>query len=544
MPQSKRLGKLLNSLVSVAAFGTRSRQNLAASVLLFSAVASVPTVAHALDVKISVITGGTETVLVQTSVVATPGPADLICSAVPCTGVNGKLVTVPIPTGTYSIGTTPVLSVLAGAKGEAKVETNATTINGSATINNILNVVGTFRMLVAGELKIVTSSDFNLRQGTTGQPLNLASGGTWQSLGKGASKCEVTSTSLGKYVNSGCPISDSSVDGSANANATSDCTICRSYGFTDSGLVLKQDPQTSAWTLPAGGVTVTMTSDVTFKNAAGAVVRTEPIGAPIVLPIPQPSGLPTDGKFVGSLSQNELVPCEPYGEPCANSERKSFTLRFTGMAAQTQVNLPATSTDLANTDFGVTQGQLAKIEIPIDIQPLDVVPDPNNPGFFLPGPNNDAGQGNSQGFLQVVALSTPDVDMCAFVPFRDGTELARLSVAGSDSVPFTEASQYSVQGQCVGLKFTFDRGQINSTVDGETDAEKLQTCFAHPIATLLIDEGATVQTTYPVAPGGNRATGYVPGPECTTAGTNVTCTMKVQVSGSQFVNCATPAGGK
>ncbi|MCI3953131.1 MAG: hypothetical protein K0R53_2629, partial [Burkholderiales bacterium] len=240
-------------------------RKVSASILLSLAVGTVPTIAHAVKVEFYV-----NNVLVhQTIDVATPLPAAAICTVAPCTGINGKLVPVPITAGTFG-----GLQILAGARGEAKIETNATTINTSATINNTLNVVGTFRMLVPGELRIVTSSDFNLRQGTT---TTLSGGGTWQALGRGASKCEKTSTSAGKYQNSLCVISDTSVD---SANEANDCTLCRSYGFTDTGHVLR--PQlvsgNTIWQLPASGVVVTMTSDVQFKNTAGTVIRTEPIG--------------------------------------------------------------------------------------------------------------------------------------------------------------------------------------------------------------------------------------------------------------------------
>ena len=532
MPQSKRLGKLLSSLVSVAAFGTRSRQTLSALIVLVLGVGALPPAAHALKVQFFV----NGALVHETADVAPPSRTELLCSVAPCTGANGKLVTIPIVPNTYG-----GLQILAGAKGEAKIETNATTINTSATINNTLNVVGTFRMLVPGELRIVTSSDFNLRDGTT---TTLSGGGTWQALGRGASKCEKT-TDTGPYQNSLCVISDNSVD---SANSSNDCTLCRSYGYTDSGHVLR--PQlvngSNIWQLPASGVQVTMTSDVQFKNSAGTVVRTEPLGAQGQIgPYTIPAGsVAENGRFYINLSQNELFPCEPFGEPCQNSERKSSTLKFTGMVANDQVVLPPTSTDVAGTELGFVQAQLERIEIPIDLQPIDPIPDPNNPGFFLPGTNNDSGQGNSQGNLQVLALNTPQVNTCLIVPFDGQTPSAKLSVAGSDLVPFTSVSQHLVNGVCIGLKFVFDRGAINDGIAGTTDAEKLQSCFAHPIATLLIDEAVTVQTGYSVVPArGGRPGSYQPDPGCTLEGTQVTCEVSAQVIGSQFVRCATPAGG-
>ena len=479
----------------------RFGQKVSASILLSLAVGSVPTIAHAVKVEFFV-----NNVLVhQTIDVATPLSTAAICTVAPCTGINGKVVTVPIAAGTFG-----GLQILAGARGEAKIETNATTINASATINNTLNVVGTFRMLVPGELRIVTSSDFNLRQGTT---TTLSGGGTWQALGRGASKCEKT-LSTGPYQNSFCVISDASVD---SANSGNDCTLCRSYGFTDTGHVLR--PQlvggSTVWQLPASGVAVTMTSDVQFKNTAGTVIRTEPIGAQSQIgPYTIPGGsLPENGRFYINLSQNELVPCEPFAEPCQNSERKSSTLRFTNMLANDQAVLPATSTDVGTSEFGVLQAQLEKVEIPIDLQPIDPVPDPNNPGFFLPGVNNDSGQGNSQGNLQVLALATPAVNTCLIVPFDGQTPLAKLTVAGSDPVAFTRVDQHSVDGVCIGLRFTFDRGAINDTIPGETDAEKLQaTCQSD--CNLAHRRGCYGADPYSVVPtqGSGKKGSYEPGP--------------------------------
>jgi hypothetical protein len=514
------------------------------SILFLLVVAGVPTAAHALDVKIYVTpTGGSKTLVYETPspVPLTPSPTTTICpvgAVAPCTGAKGRLVSAPIASNIYG----GVLQILAGAKGEAKIETNALTINASSTITNTLNVVGTFRMLVAGELEIVTSSDFNLRQGTT---TTLSGGGTWQALGRGAQKCEKTSLT-GAYQNSLCSISDASVD---STNYSNDCTLCRSYGFTDSGTVLRFDPATSSWTLPAGNVDVNMTSEVTFKNAAGTATKTEQIGAPITM-MTTGSGLATDGKFVGTLSQNELVPCEPFLEPCANSERKSFTLRFANMLRNDQVNLPATSTDVGNTDLGGTLSQLTKIEFPIDVQPIDPVPSGTS-GFYLPGTNNDWTQ--SQGNVHVLALSTPGVDgvnTCAIVPFDVETQakLGFLSVAGSELVEFTSVEQFLVNGVCIGLRFQFDKSRINATIEpiGGTADQKQATCLASPVATLIIREAVTVQTSYSLVSkkgGGKKEAPDVPSEGCVVNGTTVTCNLPVAVSGSQIVKCATPAGG-
>lgn len=554
MPQSKRFGKWLSSFVNVAAFGTRTGQKLSALVLAILAVGGLPTAAHALNVEFFV--NGASVLRVPPASplpneVATPSRTEALCGLAtgPCTGANGKLVTVPIAPNTYG----GVLQILPGARGEAKIETNAQTINASTTINNTLNVVGTFRMLVPGELRIVVSSDFNLRDGTN---TSLSGGGTWQALGKGASKCEKT-TATGPYQNSFCVISDATVD---SANDSNDCTLCRSYGYTDSGHVLRPQLVNGAnvWQTPASGVQVTMTSNVQFKNSAGTIIRTEPLGVTNlppnltpgqIGPVTIPPGTTTEsGRFYVSLSQTELFPCEPFGEPCQNSERKNSTLKFTGMLANDQVVLPATSTDVAGTEFGVVLAQTNKQEVPIDLQPIDPVADPAHPGFFLGGVNNDSGQGNSQGNLQVVAFETPEVQTCDIVPFNGQTPMATLSVAGSPPVPFTNVSQYSINGVCVGLKFTFDRGAINDAILGNTDAAKLQTCMSNPIATLVIDDSWTVNTEYElVVP--RRTANYAseePGCNVVTEGTitKVVCrNVSVQVFGSQGVKCATPAGG-
>ena len=545
MSHIKRFGKPLSWRVNVVALGTKGRQKLSALIVLGLAAGALPPAAHALKVQFFIDPSPTTlstTPVYETADVSPPSRTLTLCGTAPCTGVKGYLVTVPIVAGTYG-----GLQILAGARGEAKIETSATTINTSATINNTLNVVGTFRMSVPGQLRIVTSSDFNLRDGTT---TSLNGGGTWQALGRGASKCEKTS-STGPYQNSLCVISDATVD---SANYANDCTLCRSYGYTDTGHVLRPDGS-NIWQLPATGVVVTMTSDVKFLNAAGTVIRTEPLGLQNPTPgqisytIP-PGSLTENGRFYINLSQNELVPCEPFGEPCQNSERKSSTLRFANMQGwpSWQVVLPATSTDVAGTELGVVLAQTDKQEIPIDLQPIDPVADPANPGFFLGGDNNDSGQGNSQGNLQVVAFETPRVKTCEIVPFDGPTPMATLSVAGSPPVPFTDVSQYSIQGVCVGLKFTFDRGAINDAILGDTDADKLQTCMSNPIATLVIDDSWTVDTEYElVVP--RRTANYAseePGCNVVTVGTitKVVCSnVSVQVFGSQGVKCATPAGG-
>ena len=538
MPQSKRFGKRLSSLVNVTAFSTRSRQNVGAMSFLVLAVGGVPTAAQALDITFKVNNAPiTITGLVQP--VNTPGTSEDICSLAPCTGSKGKVVTLNIPAGLY--GAAPnQLQVLAGARAEAKIETNATKIGDSSTtiastsIINTLNVVGTFRYVSTGtpvnpgKIEIVVSSDFNLRSGTT---TTLNGGGTWQALGKGASKCEKTSSSTtAPYQNSLCAISDTTVD---SANYANDCTLCRSYNFTDTGYLLRFDSTTNAWTKAAEGAKVTMSSDVTFKNhpTTPTATRIEPIGGALSVG-PIVGSLPDNGRFFITTQQNDLIPCEPFLEPCANTERKSTKLVFEGMQPNDQVNLPATSTDISSSDDGVLKGYMAKIEIPIDLQPIDPVCD--SAGFCVPGSNNDWGQ--SEGNVQVLALRTPQVDTCQIVPFDGQRPLAFLSLSSSPLEPAIDAQQHFVNGVCVGLKLRFDRSNINDVIDQAT-------CSASPIVTLIIHEAFEALTTYTLAPEQPRKASYDPIPGCTREGDTVSCEVAIPVTGNQFIKCSVPAGG-
>jgi hypothetical protein len=185
------------------------------------------------------------------------------------------------------------------------------------------------------------------------------------------------------------------------------------------------------------------------------------------------------------------------------------------MLRNDQVNLPATSTDVGNTDLGGTMSQLTKIEFPIDVQPIDPVPSGTS-GFYLPGTNNDWTQ--SQGNVHVLALSTPGVDgvnTCAIVPFDVETQakLGFLSVAGSELVEFTSVEQFLVNGVCIGLRFQFDKSRINATIEpiGGTADQKQATCLASPVATLIIREAVTVQTSYSLV---SKAAGRKKPPMC------------------------------
>jgi hypothetical protein len=79
-------------------------------------------------------------------------------------------------------------------------------------------------------------------------------------------------TSLtGAYQNSLCSVSDASVD---STNYSNGCPLSKLRLATQEPFCLIGD---SSWTLPAGN-DVNMTSEVTFKNAAGTT-KTEQIGA-------------------------------------------------------------------------------------------------------------------------------------------------------------------------------------------------------------------------------------------------------------------------
>jgi hypothetical protein len=209
------------------------------------------------------------------------------------------------------------------------------------------------------------------------------------------------------------------------------------------------------------------------------------------------------------------------------------------MGAQDQVNLPATSTDLGTSDFGVLQAHLHKVEVPIDVQPIDPVCESG--GTCVPGTNNDWGQ--SQGNVQVLALSTPAVDVCAIVPFDGNTPSGFLSVANSEFVPFTSVSAYLVNNRCIGLRFQFDRAAINATIEGTTASAKQATCAALPVAVLIIRDAVELQTTYTLAPEQPRKASYEPDPQCTRDGTTVTCNVSAPVIGTQAIKCSVPAGG-
>jgi hypothetical protein len=279
-----------------------------------------------------------------------------------------------------------------------------------------------------------------------------------------------------------------------------------------------------------------------LRNVANTATKKEPIGGVLQTTIPAGS-LVENGRFYINLQQNELVPCEPFLEPCNNSEKKSSTLVFTGMSAKDQVNLPATSTDLGTSDLGVLLANVQKIEVPIDVQPIDPVPS-NVPGFFLPGVNNDWGQ--SQGNVQVLALSTPPtndapgVDVCAL-----DNPSAFLSMANSALVPSANVNEYLVDNRCIGLRFQFDRGAINATIEGITEAEKQTTCAGLPVAALIIRDAVQVQTSYDLVPEQPRKASYaVSDPEsCSLNGTTVTCNVTVPIIGTQAIKCAVPAGG-
>src|SRR5688500_8268861 len=125
MPQSKHFRKQLSWLVNVVALGTRSRQKLSALIVLGLAAGALPSAAHALNVEFFV--NGNSVLRVPAANaspndVATPSSSAQICplnTVVPCTGTKGNVTTVAIPSNTYG----GVLQVLAGAQGQAKVET-------------------------------------------------------------------------------------------------------------------------------------------------------------------------------------------------------------------------------------------------------------------------------------------------------------------------------------------------------------------------------------------------------------------------------------
>lgn len=538
MPQITRFGKRLSSFVSVAALGTRSRQKLSAFILLILAVGGLPTAAHALKVQF-IVNGVT---VHETTDLATPSATAQICSLAPCTGTKGFVVTQNITTTTAVVYKNPttlvnVLQVEAGAKATAKVETNGTTIGGttgaSNSIINTLNVGGTFTLLVPGKLEIVVTSDFALRPPVAGSTTEL---GTWRTLNRGGSKCALDAA--GKYQASFCSITGGSLDNGS-------CTICRSYGYTDDGYVLRKDSN-GLYNFPAGNVVVGMASTVTFKDTAGAAapaVSVAPPGLSKTIPNTQTK---EDGHFYFGSTPTTVqmnAPCEPTRTTCAPSETKTTKLTFDLMQANYRVVLPLTSTDVSAAEPGVLTAHL-QTHIPIDVQPIDPVPDPNNPGFFIGGVNNDWDP-KSNGNRQVLALSTPTFDACTIQPFDGPTPLVFISVAGSELTPLQGFSQYAPNGSCIGLIFNFNMAEVNATIDPDsgTTEEKRQTCLDTPTATLLV-MNADLTATYQVqgTQGGGKKISYQPGPECTIEGDTAKCTVTGEVGGSQLVQCSTPAG--
>jgi len=530
-PQSRRKGGHMKE------FGL----GLSASILLFLAVASAPTAAYALDVKIYV--NGNPVNGIPTNVVATPGVNDQICpvgQTVPCTLTKGKVVSLNIPAGTYSTSTQAnALEIFTGARVEAKVETNNLTIATSASITTMLNVVGTYRMKVAGDLKIEVSSAFNLNPASTAPDL-----GTWRAAGQGASKCALNNQT-GKYDPCSTCTLPSATSFPSNWNSTNP-TLCRSYGFTDTGYVHRFNSTSQQWDLPADGVIVTMNSEVTFKNTAGTTTVTKPVVQQLQMTIP-PGSTYAAGKFY-STQASQIIPCEPFLEPCATTETKKNTVVFQAIAVNEQVYFPATGTDVGTTDFGVLQAKLHKVEIGIDVHPTDPVLDPSS-GFYVAGPNADWNT-DQEGNAWILALNTPatsespEIDVCSFADFDgQGNPLARLSVANSAFQPFLSVHDFIVDGLCIGKRYQFDRGAVNATIVPSPGGTRKEACQKTPSAILIIDDAVTLTTSYSIDSKGNKEGTFEGGPECEFKGGTVICTTSAQATGTAPVKCGPEQGG-
>lgn len=470
------------------------------------------------------------------------------CSVAPCTFT----VRATIADGTYGSAVNTV-----GAYVEAKVVTNAKSatdtsfagaIAASTSITTIINVTGQFRYVgsTAGTIDLETSHLFPLRTGV------------WNTAGRGGSKCAKQTT--GKYAGSSCTNSSSTVESGS-------CTFCRAYGFTDEGYVTRSGADGSQ--LPAGDVTITMKSQVGFYNASSptTLIKTELIGGANPTNPPSANGgnltwfidpnsnLVEDGHFYLGTSLTETVPCEPLTGStslnCHASERKTSRLTFANLQPNDLVSLPVTSTDVGAADLGILNISL-KANIPIDVHPIDPVANSNtetqvtNP--LLGGTNNDWKPTNTSGNRHVLALNTfnadgsPNVDVCAITD-------ASLTVAGSQPAPARGSAPYLASDgvTCIGRQFEFDYGDVNPTIPG---ADKLQTCFANPTATLLIS-GVPLTSSYTVTAGSKkggpkRSGAYVP-PDSANCSTdtegNVTCNFDAEVGGTQIIKCCVSCGG-
>ena len=513
-------------------------------------IAVVPTAAYAIDAQITApASDGTVTVAVTFPGVATPAAGDPLilpdgttCTQAPCS-MN---VRTPIPDGNYPSGCDPLtpgsclLNVI-GAYAEATVQTNATTIGASTSISNVTNISGTFQYIGSfpgATIGITTNNRFALPSGV------------WTTVGKGGFKCK----NFPPYNPASCTLSSSTVQSGT-------CTLCRAFGYTDEGYITRPDPLDPNSNLPANGVTVTMTSNAIFEDTTGVQRRTEPIGGSLTYTVPDFSVNVEDGHFYLGSTQTENIACEPLKTAsgsaftCGNNETKTATLLFTNVQPNDLILLPATSTTVTASDPAVLQIYL-QADMPIDVQPLDPVFDPNlygGLGGWKGGENNDFDV-NSNGQKQVAVFSTPNVDACAIQPYDattvPPTPLVFLSVAGSDLTPLISAlgqvlvTNPDLTTTCIGQNFQFSIPDIAATIPGSTTAEKHDACLANPSATLFIANvtqvsGYSVTTTK----GGKKST-YTVLPECTKDKQgNVTCTVTGKVGGAQIINCSTPAGG-
>jgi hypothetical protein len=528
-------------------------RKLTLSILFLLIIAGVPPAADAVQIQIKV-----NGVVVFTSApVATPGNTATLCAAAPCT----VTATTPIPAGTYG----GVLNVLTGASATAKVTTNKTTIATSSSVTNSLNVIGTFKYtgaLVPGSIVFTTSNEFALKSGAW--TTNSTTSTTNQ-----ASICKKNTS--GVYVAASCTLSSAKLNDGT-------CTLCRAPGFTEEGYVTKPDPEDPlVGSVPAGGAIVNMTSSMIFKKTDLTTGATEQVGSMLSYTIP-PTLTFEDAHFYVGTSSSELVPCEPLKTTgglafsCASNETKEGVIAFLNLPAQATVFLPATSTDFTTSDPGIL-AILLNTHIPIDFQPLsDVAFNPDKYGVgvggFEGGNNNDFNVGSS-GTRQVVALSTPTIDACAFEPF-DLTDpvnpipLVFLSVAGSDptatiaSDPVLDLKDFDGDTFCDGRVFHFSIPDIVATIptpnavdpNNPTPEELRAACIANPSATLIVADVTQVSeyeiTTATGKGGAKKATYSVP-PECTTETVGgikvVTCTVNAELGGSQIIKCSVPAGG-
>lgn len=343
---------------------------LGTSVLLV--IASVPTVAYAINARIKV----------NGSVVAEA--LEVGSCLVPAGGTSCS-VTSPINQVSETEG---VVFILPGGVAEATAVANNT--NGEGDVPGIINSVSVHDLVIQylgpltpGTIEITYGNRFRLPDAV------------WTAAGSGGFDCDRTTL---------IP----SIPGTA---------ICRNYGYTSTGSFCRVDPISFAC-LTADPDTVTMTGEITFEKA-GATAKA-PIGPPISYRVD--SGGSGNNDFfplakVAVADQN--VACDPLFELegfCVAAETQTSTLVFT-LNPGDAVFLIASPEYLGGPSEAAVLNRLKSKSPEIDVQPIY---DPNNNDLNL----------DSKGMRSVAVIASATFDPTTIVP---GSVL--LSAGGGSGVP-------------------------------------------------------------------------------------------------------------